>query len=99
MSGKFRGYDIHEVNGAWYFSDTNEKVESTWHKRACGHCNLPNTAEGHDGCLGTLPNIMNACCGHGVISDSYVQFSDGYCVYGEGAIMVQGKLKQQHSDM
>lgn len=40
----------------------------------CGECGDKPTAEGHDACLGTLPNIMNACCGHGGLNEPYVQF-------------------------
>lgn len=54
--------------------------------RPCGRCGLPNTPEGHDGCLGTLPGVMNACCGHGVEKDAYVQFGDGRIVRGKLAI-------------
>lgn len=44
----------------------------------CGHCGLARTPEGHDGCLGTLPDVMNACCGHGGQAEgAYVQFLDG----------------------
>lgn len=42
--------------------------------RKCGHCNLPNRSDGHDACLGELPGVMNACCGHGK-REPYVQFS------------------------
>jgi len=44
-------------------------------KEVCGHCNLKRTTEGHDGCIGTLPNVMNACCGHGEIKAAYIQFN------------------------
>ena len=40
----------------------------------CNYCGLPNTKEGHDGCIGTLKNVMNACCGHGHTRAAYVQF-------------------------
>lgn len=52
----------------------------------CKHCNLRRTAEGHDGCLGTLPGVMNACCGHGEYgSGTYVQLLDGTSISGEDA--------------
>lgn len=82
VSDKFRGYEIYETQGVWYFSDTNEKVSETWETRPCGHCELFNTSEGHDGCLGTLPGVMNACCGHGEVRHAYVQFSNGECLHG-----------------
>lgn len=44
-------------------------------KDVCGFCSLKRTPEGHDGCIGTLDNVMNACCGHGEIEMAYVQFN------------------------
>lgn len=43
-------------------------------KPKCGHCGLPRTKEGHDGCIGTLEGVKNACCGHGEEAVAYVQF-------------------------
>ena len=55
-------------------------------KKICNFCGKKRTREGHDGCIGTLPNIMNACCGHGQNSAAYVQFWDKKCIRGEEAI-------------
>lgn len=72
----FRGYKIEKQNEDWVFSDNKESVSETWQSRPCGHCNLMNTHEGHDGCLGTIPNALNACCGHGNDAEAYIQFED-----------------------
>ncbi len=32
----------------------------------CIRCGEPPTSEGHDACLGYIPGIKSACCGHGV---------------------------------
>lgn len=45
-------------------------------KEYCTHCNKSRTPEGHDGCIGTLKNVMNACCGHGETNMAYVQFDN-----------------------
>lgn len=60
----------------------------------CSKCGLLPTVEGHDGCLGTLPDaqIMNACCGHGDDSYAYIQYWDGNIIRGNGAITIQKKL-------
>lgn len=50
--------------------------------RTCGSCGCDNTTEGHDACLGTLPGVMNACCGHGDRDQSYIQFENGDIVRG-----------------
>lgn len=46
-----------------------------YEKPICGHCGLKRTPEGYDGCLGTIPGVMNACCGHGDENIAYVQFN------------------------
>lgn len=43
-------------------------------KPNCDHCGLDRTLEGHDGCIGTLKGVMNACCGHGGDEVPYIQF-------------------------
>lgn len=42
----------------------------------CCHCKKLPSKEGHDGCMGKLPDkwVMNACCGHGEDDRAYVQF-------------------------
>lgn len=57
---------------------------------------MDSTKESHDGCLGTLQGIMNACCGHGQINQSYVQFLDGSCIHGEDAMTILNILKKQN---
>lgn len=74
------------IGGQWFFCDNGQSVKKTWEQRPCGHCGLHNTDEGHDGCLGTLPDVMNACCGHGVDKDAYIQYSDGRRIGGKRAI-------------
>lgn len=44
-------------------------------KDFCSHCKMHRTEEGHDGCIGTLPDVMNACCGHGEDRVAYVQLN------------------------
>lgn len=74
---KWRGHDIHrdDQGDEWFYADGQPVRDNP--NRPCGYCGLPNTAEGHDGCLGTLPGVMNACCGHGSDNEAYIQFDDG----------------------
>lgn len=82
---KYRGHEIDSSDGQhWIYSDTQQPV-SDCKDRPCGHCGLSNTAEGHDGCLGTLPGVMNACCGHGSIDNVYVQYWNGESIHGDDA--------------
>lgn len=91
---KFRGYEIEQENGRFVFSDTREVVADTWESRPCGFCNKFNTVEGHDACLGTLPGVINACCGHGNTKEAYVQYPDGSVSSGKVAVKIQSLLKQ-----
>ena len=82
VKSKFRGYEIHLEDGEWLFSDTNEPTITTHQLRPCGFCKMMNTPEGHDGCLGELPGVMNACCGHGELNAAYIQFEGGRIIRG-----------------
>lgn len=86
MTAMFRGYNIIQTVNGYIFTDTGELVADTYKSRACGHCGNFDTAEGHDGCLGTLHGVMNACCGHGVVDEAYVQFEDHTVISGKEAI-------------
>ncbi len=93
---KWRGHDIESVNKTWRYSDTKQNVSEN-QRRKCGHCENEETKEGHDACLGTLPGIMNACCGHGVEGDAYVQYPSGDCMRGIEAVEAIHFLKE-HRD-
>jgi len=49
--------------GKWVYSDTQEDLEKI---RPCKRCGKHPTKEGHDACLGKIPGVMSACCGHGI---------------------------------
>lgn len=85
----WRGHTIRRVGDTevWLYGDglvVSENID-----RPCGHCGLANTHAGHDGCLGELPGVMNACCGHGH-DDPYVQFPDRTELRGEQALAFFG---------
>lgn len=90
----FRGHKIEIHNGEYIFSDTRQLVSATWESRPCGHCGRHYTEEGHDGCLGTLPGVNNACCGHGQDLDAYVAYENGKRLSGIEALVVMDTLKQ-----
>lgn len=48
----------------------------------CAHCQIPARLDGADQCLGWLPGVMNACCGHGEGRWAYVQFSSRFRISG-----------------
>ena len=83
------GEKIYSDDGkTWKYVSDDSLVSEQLFKRKCGHCKKYPTEEGHDGCLGTLKNVMNACCGHGVESDMYVQKWDGDCIRGAECIKI-----------
>lgn len=86
MKDRYRGHLIEITKDRWVYSDTHTPVSCN-PDRPCGHCGLANTPEGHDGCLGTLPNVMNACCGHGNERQAYIMYDNGNIIRGEKATM------------
>lgn len=50
-------------------------------KLKCTKCGKMATSEGHDACLGTLPGVKAACCGHGV-DEGYILFDNGIKLVG-----------------
>ena len=91
----WRGHMIEVVDASWVYSDTGEPV--AW-DRPCEHCNRPTTVEGHDACLGELPGVMNACCGHGTSEAAYVQLGDKSILRGNAAQeFIQGLLNESQT--
>lgn len=93
MRSIYRGHETESIDGEkWVYCDTKEPVPNN-KNRACGVCGIENTEEGHDPCLGTLPLLMNACCGHGIVSRAYIQFWGGFCIRGRKARVLIKILK------
>jgi hypothetical protein len=61
---------------------------------SCVKCGQMPTKEGHDACLGTLPGVIDACCGHGV-KEAYIHFENGVTIRGSLVMaFVQANLKK-----
>lgn len=58
-----RGWSIKIKNGQWVYKDNEKPIDKN---RPCKKCERPPTKEGYDACLGYLPGVKYACCGHGV---------------------------------
>lgn len=82
-----RGHKIHSIDGEWYYSDGEKTIGNP---RDCGYCHKPDTEDGHDPCIGVLPRVMNACCGHGVNEEAYIQFNSGCIISGDKAVFLMG---------
>lgn len=83
VGGYFRGYKTIFINNEWFYEDTMEKSGFSGVVRPCKKCG--KVFEGSnigdpDPCLGTLPGVKNACCGHGVRSQSYICFENGVII-------------------
>jgi len=66
--------------------------------RKCKYCGKYSTKKGHDYCIKNLPNIINACCGHGDYDAAYLEFSNGYTMYGMPVIrwMIENGINIWH---
>lgn len=91
VRSEWHGHKIILRGENWFYIDSEEAVASN-PSRACKHCGKDATPEGHDGCLGTLPGVMNACCGHGIDEEAHIQFMDGSNLRGVAAIIKQDAL-------
>ena len=60
-----RGYPAFWDSKAWRYDDTFELVPEP-DTRPCPRCGKLPTPEGYDACLGYIPEMESACCGHGV---------------------------------
>lgn len=89
----WRGHLITCIDGEWTHYEDPKVPTLGDGERACGHCNKHRTVEGHDACLGTLPDVMNACCGHGEVRMAYVQMPDLTRFAGQAALDLIDKLR------
>lgn len=94
MTDTFRGYPIYrDAEGRTRFTDTDELTTETWYSRPCGCCGeFGNSNDGKpDPCLGQLPGVDNACCGHGDRDEAYIRFTNGVIIRG----FIVDRKKQQ----
>ncbi len=73
----FRGHHAYydRFNKCWRFVKNRQCIKDG-QPLSCERCGCKPTPEGHDACLGTLPGIKAACCGHGV-NKGCVVWKDG----------------------
>lgn len=81
----FRGHPTVYINGKWVYEDTREPLPGYGgdpKPRPCKKCGSNHKMTDHDPCLGELPGVDNACCGHGNSEFSYVRFTNGVILRG-----------------
>lgn len=83
--GFFRGHPIIWNGDRWLYEDDHSPLPANGGEvrpcAACGECYTLGEGE-VDPCLGVLPGVDNACCGHGRREESYIRFSNGVTVTG-----------------
>lgn len=69
------GHLAESVNGGdWFYDDTNESISI---KRSCVRCRQYAINDEYDACMGEIPAVRFACCGHGA-EDGYIVLNSGY---------------------
>lgn len=77
----FRGWPIVYIEDKWVYEDNKEPIPSYGGKeRPCKKCNKIAVSD-FDPCLGLLPGVKHACCGHGIKNEAYIIFNNGKTIY------------------
>jgi hypothetical protein len=61
-TSQIRGHKIMFL-GQWVYVDNKAPITV---ERPCIRCGKMPTPEGFDACLGYIPGVKSACCGHGI---------------------------------
>jgi len=71
-----RGHLAFSEDGeTWLYKDTGKPIADD---RACPRCSKMPTPEGCDACLGYIPGVEAACCGHGVAKPYFIYKDDTF---------------------
>ena len=75
---RINGNVIYLDDGQWFYEEDGSLVylDGKLLFKPCPKCGKLPTKEGHDACLGTLPGVKFACCGHGA-TQGYISFENG----------------------
>ena len=74
-----KGHEVYDKNGdGWFYYKNNDELCDFRNPRPCIRCNLPSI-NNQDACIASLPNVINACCGHG--KNGYFMVSNTRKVY------------------
>lgn len=60
----------------------------------CPKCHLRRGVDGHDPCLGELPGVKYACCGHGAMVGDIMP--RGYIYFENGKVIRFEQLTEVH---
>lgn len=62
-------------------AEDSEEVDVLDYIHPCPKCGEKRRKEGEDACLGHLPGVKYACCGHGE-EEGYISFDNGMVIRG-----------------
>ena len=83
---RHRGHRIEWAGHKWVYTEWGDTPQYG-KERPCTRCD--NISDGPDFCLGKLPGVRQACCGHGHPEDAYFIFHNGVEVRGADAIKLR----------
>ncbi len=84
VRSNFGGHPVSLVDDDWQYEDGTSATHADSIK-PCKKCRKRNGGynnEDPDPCLGRLPGVKFACCGHGNREDAYILFDNGLVVQG-----------------
>lgn len=94
IKSTWRGHKIKRVGNNWFFCDINQNVLD-FNIRECGYCGKVPHPEGYDACIGFIPGVESACCGHGIKKEAYIVFRSGVLKRGSSAVKAIKRLKNE----
>lgn len=73
--GHFGHVIYQDKDGNWLYKADDTPLSE---QKACLKCNMMPMDNGNDPCLGDLPGVVGACCGHGLPEQQgYILFENG----------------------
>ena len=99
---ELRGHPLIRVGDKWVYEDDGSDIPSNGGEiRPCVHCGaLFSVGEGEvDPCLGVLPGVDNACCGHGNPRYAYISFTSGVVIEGFDTIKYTERFKGKDDNL
>ncbi len=74
---------VGDETGYWVYEDNGARAGYGFEQRPCKRCGSTLNVSGKaDPCLGRLPGVDNACCGHGDPEAAYIRFTNGVTIRG-----------------
>lgn len=86
MKSYLHGHEIIFHADQWKYRDTMQPtIENP--NRPCKYCGAEIDEIDH--CIGLLPGVINACCGHGR-GEGYIHFENGTIIRGKFTVEKEG---------